>query len=350
MSQTQKPAELDADSLVSDPSLFLAGFDFQKGAALIRRIEDGLTPKGCRLTQDRPGYMVGLDNLLQLKLDERLASAPPIGFIWMTDYCMSSLYAKALHALGGFYLYNENVVFSQLAQLKRAMLAEEARVPEETFRRLLRIALVLHAKNFGFGALSLLKEWPLSNLLIPEILSENPDYRAVFLYGSLEEYLGKCLKDPNRRALARGRVTEVFDLRSIPALAHISLGGLEDAEAAALHWLYLIYEMGPRLAAAGGRLKTLSSARFAEAPGAALAATAEHFARPAAPEAIDAVLAGPVFATHAKNTGEAFNLDAHAADLAATRARLEGEIERGLAFAAGVMERTPAPGLEGWGL
>ncbi|MGF1545350.1 MAG: hypothetical protein ACFB00_12775 [Parvularculaceae bacterium] len=347
-SKPSSPAgKIDVEELVRDPSYMLATLDFQKGAAIFRKVDADLPPQNCHLSAKRPGYAVAINNLLEHRLDERVADAKPLHFIWMTDYCLSTLYARALGQSPGLFLYNENAVFSQLSVLRRAIDAGEAKVPRDAYLRLLRTALVFQARAFADGEVPVIKEWPLSNMLMADVFAADPRYRGVFIYAPLEEYLTQTLKRDDRVSLARARVTQVFtDMRRMAPFAGVDFDGLSDAEAAALHWLYLMHVMPGDLTAPNARLASLPNDRFLADPARALSATTSFFGLGDLADAHAATVAGPLFARHAKSPNRPFGPEERARELSEARAAVAPAVEEGLAYAAGITARYPPPDLD----
>ncbi|HUQ13092.1 MAG TPA: hypothetical protein VM055_02325, partial [Novosphingobium sp.] len=73
--------------------------------------------------------------------------------------------------------------------------------------------------------------------------------------------------------------------------------------------------------------RSLDAEAFFAEPGAALAAAARHFAMAVEPGAIDALVAGPLFATYSKNPGVAFDNVARLDRKAALEAALASELD-----------------------
>lgn len=336
---------LTVEELVSDPSYFLATFDFEKGIALFRHIDRDLPPNGCRHCEKRPGSAVAIKNLLESKPYQWLPASKPLNFIWMTDYCLSTLYAKALHAASRLYLYHENVIFSQLALLKREIDLGRSKCPPDTWRRLLETALVFQSRTFDDDDVALVKEWPLSNYIISDLLNADQRYRGVFLYASLEEYLTKTLKTASRTDMARMRVNQVYtDIPAMGPFADINLKTLSNPQAVALHWLYLMYSLPEPQQIDTARFKTLFNQNLIEKPAITLSKSAAHFGTPIEASTAQAIVDGPVFKTHSKQ-GSAFDITAHKRDLEKNRHMLEAQISEGLAFAQKITDKQPLPDL-----
>src|ERR1700733_7264534 len=102
--------------LLTDPTQFLYEFDFERGRA--RFVE--VTRERCRTRMSRPSsYPMELLFSL-LASEDRINQGPkplPVShYIFMTDFCGSTLLADALGCLEGIFFCGERLVLSQLGE------------------------------------------------------------------------------------------------------------------------------------------------------------------------------------------------------------------------------------------
>ncbi|HET9482557.1 MAG TPA: hypothetical protein VFO79_01260, partial [Xanthomonadales bacterium] len=150
-----------------------------------------------RLGLDQVGAAAFLDQRMGVDRDDavRVADAdvrlpepwrPPGAFLFHTAFCGSTLLARALHAPPGAVALKEPVVLTTLTRLS---LSGSARLDE-----LLRRTLALLGRPWAPGGAVLVKPTNLVNRLMPRILAQAPQARAVLLYASLREFLLSCFK------------------------------------------------------------------------------------------------------------------------------------------------------------
>jgi hypothetical protein len=287
-----------------------------------------------------------------LASEDRINQGPkplPVShYIFMTDFCGSTLLADALGCLEGIFFCGERLVLSQLGEEKyrqqpsaasRAMAALQV-----DWDQLQALVIRYQAKTAGPRQAALFKEWGPANFIIREQLEADGRSRAIFMYSTLEEYLTASLKDQRRRQLARVRVEEFFTgFELLEPLRGMPRRGLLDHEACALHWLTLMYRYITTEYFGLAGLLALQSHVFFEQPVETIARVAAHFGIPASAGELDRIINSPVFSTYSKNRKRAFsNADRESANKDA-RTRYKEEIAAGLWFAEQIMARHPVP-------
>ena len=332
------------DQLVNDPHWMLWSYNIGAGLARFHYVDESLPPKLCFLAEQCPHIDVPLNTLLSQTFLYQTRRDKPVHFVWMTDFCTSTLYARALHAIDGFYVYNENMIFAALAQAKRAINfgaapLGSANLSDADWQKLLRIALFFQAKPFRAGDTVVVKEWPLSNFILPDILAADERAKGIFLYAELEEYLIMALKDPRRRELARDRVSNYFvELHHVAPFDQVDIERLDDSQVIALHWLYLMYLHRSYGLATHPRMRTLHNRLFVEQPTETLTKTAEWFDRSLTQLDAEAIVSGPVFSTHAKEPGKTFDFSGHWRQIAHNREVYRDEVDAGLRWSYSLVD------------
>lgn len=233
-----------------------------------------------------------------------LASPPaPIHFIFHSAYCCSTLLAAAFDIPGVAMGLKEPVLFNDLIgwRLRGATGPQVARVLDEGLRLL--------ARPFGAGEAVVVKPSNIINPLIPAILSMRPQSRALLLYAPLDDYLASIAR---KGMWGRLWVRDGFEkLAREGMIAPLGIMpdqymGLTDIQIAAAGWLAQQAQFNNLIRQFGSRIATLDSETLVQKPSEALAATARLYDVALDDEAIDAIIAGPVFARDAK-TGATFD-------------------------------------------
>jgi hypothetical protein len=236
------------------------------------------------------------------------------GWIFHVAHCGSTLLARALDDPA------DNLVLREPLALRQQAFAGDG-------RRLALVAAML-SKRYRGDLPTIVKANVPVNFLLPDLVALDPDAPALFLYCSLRDYLLAILRSDNHRTWLR-RVTAQLG-------AYLGdLSALPDSELCAALWLAQTRAFAAALAAMpGGR--ALDSEAFFAAPRPVLEAAARHLGVPMGDAAIDAVVAGPLFATYSKNPDLPFDNEARLARRAATEAALTGELAQAQAW----IERT----------
>jgi hypothetical protein len=332
---------LDLDRLRNDPKLCLDRIDSVAGGATFLELPLlALGPPTVRVEQASRRFSVDLSELCA----QTDLNSPParVGhYVFMTEYCGSTLLSRALGSFQQVFAYGERYPLASVAAYKRGLLG----LAPDAAKTALFVRLVLHyqAKTARPEQCALLKEWSVSNILIDDVLRGDGRSRVIFMYSRLEHFLASVLKSERRRALARQRVSRVFtDLNDLVALRDVSPLACSDGEIAAVHWLYQMYCFLADGAWATPRVGTLSLERLARDPLGVLHACTRHLGLDVPERALLKVVDGPAFRTHAKS-GVPFTPEEHIDALAAARARHGAEIDAGLSFAERYMAEHPIP-------
>ena len=213
------------------------------------------------------------------------ATPPPLGWIFHMAHCGSTLLARALGELGDNIVLREPFALRQLA-----FEPDPAR---------LALVMAMLARRYAAHAPTIVKANVPVNFLLPAITARDPGARAIMLHCQLPDYLLAILRSDNHRGWLRNVTTQLGG----------NLGDLSrasDAQRAAALWLAQTRRFADALGAMPDA-RSLDAERFFAKPGATLAAVADHLGVAARPDAIAALVAGPLFATYSKNPALAFD-------------------------------------------
>lgn len=258
----------------------------------------------------------------------------PLGFIFHSAFCGSTLLTRALDRRGIAMGLSEPVILNDIVGFRRRGAEPHA------VARAADAATRLLARPFSAGEAVIVKPSNVVNPLAELLLALRPQARAIFLYAPLETFLISVARKglPCRlwvRELLEGYLRE----------GYIALGFApenyfrqSDLQVAAVGWLAqhayfqrLTAKIGPE------RLRSLDADRMTAEPGRAIGAAARHFGLAIDEAAIAEIAAGPAFTRHSKS-GEAFTPDQRERDYAAARAAYGDEIDMVLAWALKVMQ------------
>lgn len=236
---------------------------------------------------------IGERDVVQLQTD-----APTPHFIFHTAFCRSTLLVRALHASGRATGLNEPGILNSLAEIDR-----DAR-REATAR--LDACLGLLSKPRSAAGSVVIKPSNIANALIPGIMTARPQARAIMMSNSSRAFCrsvhrkGLMGRRWARRLTAHVQRYAPLDL----GLDHAGLFELTDMQVAGLAWLLQQRWFAILLADRWGeRMLTLDGDTFAERPAETLVRAAAHFGLDLDVVTADEIIAGPLFASHAKLGG-----------------------------------------------
>ena len=330
--------------LIHNPQLFLYRILINLGVVEIASASKEDFKYNCKLS-GKQRYLLNLQELIS-KSNQLSLESKPMHFLFMTDFCGSTLFAKSLMALQGLFVFLEPRIFAELSVYKRGN-DFHGKPYIKLWEQSLEVALHLMSRQFQEGEVILSKEWPPTNYIMGDLLSTNKMSRGIFLYGSLEDYLNAVFRHPGRRKFTRKRVLKILkETKLFEPLNSIDKAGLDDGNIAVVHWLTQMYlylrtiEEYPEV-----KLCSIASVDFYKDP-AFVITKAANFLRCAIPyeQAMDVTL-GPLFKTHSKNSKLQYTEKDRIKDINNTRQKYAKEIRRSILWANELMQISPVPEL-----
>jgi hypothetical protein len=334
-----------AAALLDDPEMFLHHVDLERRLAVFVRIRrDLLAATNTHNFDDvAPRYVADLDRLLD---DAGCQPVRPLNFLFMTDFCGSTLLANALRRLRGVTCFFEVRAFAGLSLRKRALdrnqVAGATRASEmDDWQRALRLVVSAMSRSCR-GDTVIVKEWPPTNYIISDILRCHDAVRAIFLYSDLVDYLNSVFRHHWRREHTRRRMlTELVETDLWPMIdrrKHL----FSDGEVAAAHWFVqrqTFLRVDPAVLPA---IRSLHNADFFEHPVETLLAVASHYGL-----APDFEEAGNAFASvssrHSKQWDTPYSMTARRRDIAVVAYTYRREIAEAVRQADIWMKAYPMP-------
>jgi len=330
--------------LLADPGYFFKAFRWKENTALFCRLPEVAhqlhTGNAIRAAGEE--YAIPMEELFAY-CESAAFGGKPLHYLFMTDFCCSTLLARALGSLGGLCCYNEPRALVSLSNEKRRI--DFSGGDRYRWRRALPVAVRLMSRTYRPDETALVKEQPLTNYIIEDLLAVSRGGRAIFLYSTLVDYLGAVCRQERRRQYVRHRMQHDFhETRLFEAIAGIDKRSLEDVQLAALHWLTQMYQfLRVQACLPGEAICTLRSDIFLQDPVGVLEKAADYYGIDPAPGDIHAVVAGELFRQHSKQAGRVFDAGARQQQVAQAATQHAAEIAAGLEWAGHILERQPVP-------
>lgn len=285
-------------------------------------------------------YAASIDDVLAHTTTGKRARRP-VHFVFMTDFCGSTLLVNSLANLPSFdTCFDELELFKRLSLARRLFDAGQV-ADEHGWHALVEAGVATMARHASERARIVIKEQPVTNYIANELLSIVGAWRSIFVYSPLEDYLLAVLKSDNRRAYTRARVELYIETGVIPALAGIDKQSLSDARIAALHWLtqMLTYADVPQPVRAH-KLRALNGLSLLQYPARTLHAVCSYLGVGVSEADIDSVVESAVFGQHAKRTHRRYSWSQRVEEVDAWRAAYRDELRDGMRWAERIVERT----------
>ena len=341
--------DFDWDALFHDPDMYLLEFTEQQALFILMTRENysrSVFTDRQRIAPAQPaGRGINLDSLLERSDSESVLR--PLRFIFHLAHGGSTLLARALDSPGHSLVIREP---SSLRQLAIERLATHPMLfNQEHWMRRLRLATGLLGRRYRETEPVLVKANVPVNFILPEILSLNKDSCGVMLYTGLQQYLTSVLKSPDHQRWVVNVVRQLAGgVKQIQGLSSVMVDRLSPPQAAACLWLSQMY-MYVQALELHSNLRTVKSDTFFEQPAATLQAASDFMGLGFSAAEIQKIVAGDLFASHAKKPGLAYDNAARKADLEHHALENQDDISAGLEWAetwlpgSGVPEVLPRP-------
>jgi hypothetical protein len=263
---------------------------------------------------------------------------PRLNFIWHTSNCASTLLSACLDKPGRSLSLREPCILVMLANLKRS---GQLGPPEG----LTRTVFDLLARRFEPGEQVLIKPSNAANNLIAEAAALTQG-RMLLLHSDCESFV---LAMASRGRVAFRSVRQQFwflaaDGHPAARWSPSDLLGLTDLELAALIWRMQMDALDAASASLGDRARSLDCRLLLDDPGSVLPWIDDFLGLGLGREHIDQVIAGPLFTSHAKTPGRAFDARRRDEERARLRERLGADLPDALKSIDQAFPRPPKLG------
>lgn len=229
------PLEQALRSVTHSPDLFPARIQFAEDKAYFVKMSPQWYRDSVFLDPARiKGTYVIEANLQWTKTIAETTPLQPIGFIFHTAFCGSTLMAQALDALFDCLPLREPEVLGNLLFYLRS--------PKGTNHQWLERVTRLLSRSYQPKQYVVVKANDNANPLMVDLLAWRSDLPILFMYTPLSEFVAGCLKADNRRAWIRQRFNAVrFNAPNLLDTNNtLDLGDNAFGEMAAVYWSYNI--------------------------------------------------------------------------------------------------------------
>lgn len=335
--------------ILDDPQLFLHHVNFTRRVGVFVKVSQELIDE--RIAHDfdhiEPKHIFDLDRLLEEGCHWNYR---PPHFLFMTDFCGSTLAANALAALRGVRCLYEVRAFAALAIHRRILDRNKPNTAAiEDWQRVLRLAIGIISRSGGGADTLLLKEWPPTNYIISDILRSHDDIKAIFLYSGLEDYLNAVFRQHWRRNFTRQRVVTEFAETDLWPMIDAGKHSFSDGQIAAAHW-FLQQQAFLRIdEAVLPRVRSLHNSEIYDHPAATLAAMARHFGIETGQDEAERAFAS-VSNRHSKNREKPYSMAERNRELELAAQSHHREITGAVAQARIWLDAYPIPQRLPWSL
>jgi hypothetical protein len=337
-----------AQPLFEDASRFLFRLDLGRAAAHFLNATPETFQRSTFLdnriaVDDQRQLVVPLADLLRVRAT-LAPPLPPLGFLFHTAFCCSTLLARALQAVPRTHVLREPLALRDLADARRAARARGASDP--VGGALGRLTLDLLGKTFEPHATVVIKPTNLAANFAWDALSLAPHARGVVLSCSYDAWIVSCMKKlPDTRAKMPWLAAQLLlDDPLSAASLDIDATRLDETRAMVLVWFLQRRAWSMRLAAEGGvRLRSLDAEELLADPLTVLERVRYHLDLNHEPGRIAAIVAGPVWNTHAKDPKAPYDATRRAAENAQIRVRHREPLARARVFHDWLLARYPLP-------
>jgi hypothetical protein len=315
--------------LFATPDNYL--FSFEGDQAIFRRMDRAAYGRSIFLdrrisTAGDTAFQVPVAGLID-HLDATGHQAPRTGWIFHVAHCGSTLLARALD------LPDRSLVLREPLALRQLGLDPRPADPR------LRLVASLAGRRYRDDAPAIVKANVPVNFLASDLLAFDPKAPAIFLYFPLRTYLLAVLRSVGHRNWV-ANVTTVLQ----PVLAETigDASGLHPAERAAALWLaqMRLYDAAIRQFP---EARSLHAEDLFDRPRPVLAAAAAHLGVRMAPQDLDRIVGGKIFATYSKAPDRAFDNAARLELQAQTSRWLGPELDRARRWIDGRRVGLPPP-------
>jgi hypothetical protein len=267
--------------ILDDPEMFLHHVDFSRRVAVFVRVNrERINGQNAHNFDNlEPKYTAALNPLLE---HHSFGAFRPPCFLFMADFCGSTLLANGLHALKSVRCLYEIRAFAGLAMQKRVLdrKATAGSRPGDAiadWRRVLLMVIGAVTRTCGPVDTLIIKEWPPTNYIISEILQSDDRIRALFLYSDFAEYLNAVFRRNWRRDFTRRRtVTELLETDAWPAIDE-NKRFFSDGQIAATHYMVQQQAFLGIPDSVLPRIRSVFSSDWYDRPAETLTAAAIHF-------------------------------------------------------------------------
>jgi hypothetical protein len=263
----------------------------------------------------------------------------PVHYILHGAFCASTLLARYLEVLPGFFVLKEPGLLTQLAVMKDDLSGDFGGSRDAIAARWdswLDMSTVLLARAYQDDHVVIIKASDLCNWIGHLLLAQSRRTKILFLSSPLKPFLLSVLKSEDRRTWVRHRLRNSAErLARIPFLAEALQQATGDGECGAVMWLlngFLCASLatGPQ----SERVLVLDSESIVHCPNETVHAVVRFFVPAIDPSGMPALARFAPLTRHAKDLDLPYDAASRTRDLQDADARYGAEAEAAVAWAA----------------
>jgi hypothetical protein len=327
-------------NLLDNPGLFADRFDFGDGTLHFCRMNKKTYAESPWLDQrklsvDGKCYRQPINAMLQYVNETRHPARQRL-YIFHTSHCCSTLLARCLNALPGYFALKEPVILRQLSELQRSRFYPEL-LSNGKWNELLRFVTVMLSRTFTDSDLALIKATSTCNNLMDQLLADDSSARGIFLYANIRDFLISMFKEEVRLRIYLEDYYPLFveDMRQLNAGDWQETDNLSIPRKVALMWVARVKSYTRCIEGQSGDcpLVSLDCSAFLAKPAETIRKISDHFHRAVDSDQIDSVVNGPLLKREAKFGRRAYSKQTRIAEAEHVYAQFKAEIDEGIHWA-----------------
>jgi hypothetical protein len=287
------------------------------------------------VTADDQVMRVPLEPLLT-SVSQMGAAQPRIGWIFHMAHTGSTLLARALDCPGKNLVIREPASLRALGVEARSFSSD--RPPNESWGQRFNLTMAMLNKRYSDDEAVIVKANVPVNGIIPDVLANAPNPKALLLHFGLEDYLTAILRSPNHRKW----VERIFSELQLESQSAGPSGETQHAEKAAALWLFQIRIFADVLAA-NPSVRSLEANILFDEPLMCLKAASDYYGCPINDGDARTIIGGELFSTYSKNPNAAFDNARRKERVSETRTALAEEFKLARNWVEARLAGSPLP-------
>lgn len=269
----------------------------------------------------------------------------PLHFIFHHAFVCSTLLARSLHESDAFFSLKEPWILRRMADIKRT---QRKTLSKAQWRHSMALYLSLLSKTHANSHTTIVKATNIANNLLEDIVEDDPDRRAIYLYSSIEDFLISNIKKPRATQLKMPELLNGF-LRDSNFLAKHKqfndISKLSLFEVCGLIWVVNAYNLRHALNKTHFEgMRTLAVDHLLGAPIEAIHAVSCHFGVVPSEDQLTAMLCSNIWNRNAKDTSHSYSTAQRTSERDQVMSTHGSEIEAATSWAEQLASELKLPG------
>lgn len=252
----------------------------------------------------------------------KIPAPAPVCYIFHNAFCCSTLLTRYLDGLYNTLVLREPHVLFEVASYLRFRNTNLFKpVPEDDLERLYRYITCMLSRRYRDDETVIIKPTDGCNNLIAELMTDNPENRAIFLHSGLERFLSSIFRVPERGEWAKIRVRELsLDKQRREGQLPYHPEQLDRGQTAAMVWALHMERFRAFIHGDGlQRALVTDSQELVEQPAPVLGKIAKHLGISVTDEELQTVAGTAATSRNAKAQNEAYDSNTREQDFRQSR-------------------------------